>query len=239
MKLKLYGGNAPIPHEKFEYCGPDRSVATQSAVFYFGDGAPDTNALSMLAERVNRLRAFPLIQEEDGLMFIPGQFLFLLEGASCVHDVYEAAKRKHIIIYRTPRRDTLAYRFEKFLRPIKYSLSSFLSFLVDYAVYLLLGLSSAPLWVCVYGARVVSALFNYFLNRRYVFYRYTTLGLLRHFTVVGISVTLNYFILQLIGQWGWDQTVAKPFVDLLLFFFGFVGEKFFVFGGKGVDDEIR
>ncbi|MBS7263371.1 MAG: GtrA family protein [Eubacteriales bacterium] len=208
----------------------------ESALVLFGADADE----EAMRRHIRNALHFVVADEEADAVYVPLPFLSLLDGAGSAAEVFQRARRKHVISFRVPKPGTPGAAIERFLMPLKYSIVSFLSFLIDYAVFLLLGLFPIPLWIRVYGARVVSATCNYFINRRYVFYGYTLLGILRHFAVVAASVTLNYLLLSLlVDVWGLPSALMKPLVDLLLFFFGFAGEKLFVFRKKELKHEIR
>lgn len=207
----------------------------ESLAVFFGESTPDGEK-----EFLSLIRNAPhFILVDEGAVFLPVPFV---RYAACPSPeaVAAAAGAEHVRVITLPGRGTRSRKLVRFILPLKYSLASFLSFLVDYAVFLLLGLFGAPTALCVYGARVVSASFNYLLNRKYVFYGFTVLGLLRHFLVVAVSVTLNYLLLSLVTEkWGLPCELMKPAVDLVLFFFGYACEHLFVFRKKELQDEIR
>lgn len=122
--------------------------------------------------------------------------------------------------------------------PVLFALSSFASFLLDYVLFLFLlnvaGLSGAA-WGLVLtnaAARIISAIFNYSLNRMIVFRSrspapftgaaYALLALL--------ILTGNSAVLSLYGSvLGFAPAVAKILTELTLFVFSYAVQKHFIF----------
>lgn len=127
-------------------------------------------------------------------------------------------------------------------RLLKFSLSSVLSFLIDNAVFAggikVLDASgiveSISIMLAFLVARSISANFNYYCNRRFVFSEggdklsYCKYWLLVVF--VGItSCVLTEITTYIISAQGLVITICKIFVDVLMFFVSFVSQKYFVF----------
>ena len=126
---------------------------------------------------------------------------------------------------------------------LKFSASSFLSFLLDYFLYLLLlgagtmaGVAGS-LWIANVGARVVSGCFNYAVNRRAVFdseagvadsaLRYAMLA-------VSILVVNTLLLTLLVSVVGIHAFAAKLIVEGTMFFVSYFAQKRVVFAGKRV-----
>ena len=89
---------------------------------------------------------------------------------------------------------------------IKFSLSSLLCFGIDFAALFLLryltGTMSAQtsLLISVIGARSISSLINYWLNRHVVFKKSSRLVIIRYYILVLCILGLNYILLSIFNQ---------------------------------------
>ncbi|MCL1854701.1 MAG: bifunctional glycosyltransferase family 2/GtrA family protein [Clostridia bacterium] len=152
--------------------------------------------------------------------------------------------------FRSVRDSARIYRviFSGFFRFIG---SSALSFLVDYGLYLLINnlLKAAfpslykQLFLGIAGlvpnvviatvtARLGSGIFNFFLNKRFVFDNpATTRKTFPRYLCVFVTVMLLSAVLtSILHQWtGWSDNIAKIPVDLLLFFFSYRVQQKWVF----------
>ena len=120
----------------------------------------------------------------------------------------------------------------------KFSLSSLLSFAVDYTLFTLFciitsGLgSNLSLRISNVGARIISAAFNYALNRQLVFksnssirqsiFRYMFLA---SFILIGNTLTLSLLV-ELLGL---NKFVAKLFTEMMFFCLSFTIQQLIVF----------
>lgn len=133
--------------------------------------------------------------------------------------------------------------FRKFGSFLKFSASSVVSFLVDYGLFTLLNaviLSSVAdgsrELIATYGARIVSAVCNYLLNRNMVFrsssrgsvWRYALLAVVQ----AGISAALVALLHTLLSSSELMETVIKIPVDLALFLLSYQIQKRWVFADK-------
>lgn len=126
---------------------------------------------------------------------------------------------------------------------IKFSASSFLSFLVDYFMYLLI-LSIAgwqslshPIVMANVGARLVSGTFNYSVNKHAVFddgesakasaLKYALLAV----SILMFNTVCLEFLVNLLGIHAY---LAKVLVECMMFVISFLAQKYLVFsvGGK-------
>ena len=136
----------------------------------------------------------------------------------------------------------------------KFALSSFLSFLIDFIVYSLLimlfqGLSGSlfpvgsslissglmgngiALIVANYGARAVSSVVNFTINKRLVFASEgnTLKEAAKYFGLVIAIITVNTLILSALAATGINLFVAKILVELIMFLFNYIIQHKFVF----------
>ena len=125
---------------------------------------------------------------------------------------------------------------------LKFSASSGLCFLLDYGLFTLLnavllrGMADGGRELCAtYGARIVSAVVNYLLNRNIVFHsaanpgrsavRYAVLAVAQ----AAVSAILVYLIRRLTGSSQLMETVIKIPVDVGLFLASYQIQKKWVF----------
>lgn len=138
-------------------------------------------------------------------------------------------------------------------RFFRFIAASLLSFCLDYGLYLLLNnlfKENAPqlsgfvsfLPVRVIGhialatvlARVVSSVFNYTVNKKYVFAnRAAFLGtFLRYACTVAVVAALSMWLTSNLHLWfGWNDNFIKMPVDIALFFLSYYVQRRWVFGG--------
>lgn len=124
----------------------------------------------------------------------------------------------------------------------KYSISSVVCFLLDYGLFTLLNAvilrgmaDGARELFATYGARIVSAVVNFLLNRNVVFgdtsdprgaaVRYTVLAVVQ----AAVSAALVYLIRRLTGSSALMETVIKIPVDVGLFIASYQIQRKWVF----------
>ena len=124
---------------------------------------------------------------------------------------------------------------------LKYIFSSFSSFIVDIALFsLLVSLlrDTTPayyIYISTVGARIVSSLFNFTLNRKTVFKSMgkvsTTMA--KYFTLCVVQMCLSAICVELLFQlFGSNETLIKILVDMLLFVVSFQIQREWVFRSK-------
>ena len=123
-------------------------------------------------------------------------------------------------------------RGSKLIQAAKFSASSFISFLIDYAVYALLLLIGPGLIFANIGARLVSSAVNFTLNRKVVFK--SDKGVLRsaagYFALAAFILAGNTFVLQtLTGTLGIGAMAAKIMTEVLFFMISWTVQKYVVF----------
>ena len=115
---------------------------------------------------------------------------------------------------------------------IKFSISSITSFLVDYAFYSILFIMTSSLVLSNVTARTVSSIFNFSVNRKYVFGQKDHLAssavkyfLLCAFILVANTTLLKILTLYLIK----NVYIAKILTEMILFIISWTIQKQFVF----------
>ena len=131
---------------------------------------------------------------------------------------------------------------------VKFSASSGICFLLDYGLFTLLnavllrGMADGVReLIATYGARIVSAVVNFLLNRNIVFQsgahpgrsavRYALLAVVQ----AAVSAALVYLIRRLTGSSQLMETVIKIPVDVGLFLASYQIQKHWVFAAPGQD----
>ncbi len=131
-----------------------------------------------------------------------------------------------------PVRDS--YRIYKEI--LKFSASSFVSFLVDYAIFSLLaffaGESVLFLSAANIGARVVSSTVNYNLNRKLVFKSKVgkVKSALQYFLLAAMILAGNTLLLDFLAvTLGWNRWLAKLLCELFFFALSWTVQRFIIF----------
>lgn len=121
-----------------------------------------------------------------------------------------------------------------YLPIIKYSMSSITAGLLDFFLLMVFQLFTPSLFLAVLGARVCSSLYNYTINRLFVFPGGRRIpkgrSMIRYFLLVGVVLLLNYGVLLGYNKvMGIPLFFAKIFTEITIFLFSFWCQKVFVF----------
>lgn len=126
---------------------------------------------------------------------------------------------------------TVSDSYKVYKEIIKYILSSSSCFLIDYTFYTVFNVITNNLILSNVGARAISSVANYYINKTVVFkskkkfYKSAPL----YFGLVILVITLNTLILSLLVNLGVNKYFAKIIVELLLTILSFTMQKLFVF----------
>lgn len=123
-----------------------------------------------------------------------------------------------------------SYRIYKEI--LKFSASSFCGFLVDYAMYSMLLMFTGNLRFANIGARVVSAIVNYNLNRQFVFKNKDNIvkSALQYFLLAVMILIGNTIVLeQLVNGWGIHKMFAKILTECLFFLLSWLVQRCIIF----------
>jgi len=117
---------------------------------------------------------------------------------------------------------------------LKFSASSFLGFLVDYAVYSLLLLFTDVLWVANVIARIISATVNFTVNRRYVFDSRESVwkSAVKYVLLAAVILAGNTVVLNLLVNAGLHKLGAKLITELFFFIFSWLIQRLLVFRNR-------
>lgn len=120
---------------------------------------------------------------------------------------------------------------------LKFSLSSIISFLVDYSLFSILSIWIKNITICNVSARIVSATVNYSLNRKYVFksnrsiYKSFTSYVILAICILGLNTVLLNVLVNTVGI---NKFISKIIVEVILFIFNYFIQKKLIFK-KGDD----
>lgn len=117
---------------------------------------------------------------------------------------------------------------------VKFSASSFLGFLTDYALFSLLILSGATPLLSNVAARCVSATLNFHVNRRYVFQDGGSAleSAAKYFALALCVLICNSALLRLLTAFGVNPWLAKLVTEITLFLCGYRAQRRFVFAKR-------
>lgn len=121
-----------------------------------------------------------------------------------------------------------------YLPILKFSLSSVLSAILDFVLLGIIQYYTSSLFTAVVGARICSAIFNYTINRVYVFSKFKNSSikksLPRYFILVVIILLTNYGVIYMYNVvLGISLFYAKIFTEGTIFLFSFWSQRKFVF----------
>lgn len=115
---------------------------------------------------------------------------------------------------------------------LKFTLSSAMSFLVDYLLYSVLFLTSGSLILSNIGARTMSSVFNYTVNRKFVFEHKESVAAsaAKYFCLCAFILFANTVILKFLTMYVISNAyIAKIITEVMLFFVSWIIQKQYVF----------
>lgn len=119
---------------------------------------------------------------------------------------------------------------------IKFSVSSFTSFIIDYSLYSISILLTNNLILSNIISRVISSITNYTINKKIVFKNKgnTFKSACKYFLLVIVILGLNTILLnQLVNIFGINAYIAKVIVEIFLFIFSYIIQNKIIFKKKG------
>ncbi|MEE5993605.1 MAG: bifunctional glycosyltransferase family 2/GtrA family protein [Oscillospiraceae bacterium] len=114
---------------------------------------------------------------------------------------------------------------------LKYSASSFISFLADYGLFCLLSFFTGSTVISNIAARLCSSILNFNLNRKFVFCSESKLktSAFKYFTLAAVILALNTLLLKMLSFTGMNPYTAKLITETVLFLFSYILQHTFVF----------
>ena len=132
---------------------------------------------------------------------------------------------------------TVSDSYKVYKEILKYILSSFSCFVIDYILYTLFNIIFKSVVYSNVSARVISSIINYNINEKIVFksnkkvYK-TFIG---YFSLVIVILILNTILLSLLVNIGINKYISKIITEIILSIFSFIVQKLIIF--KKVKDE--
>jgi len=122
-----------------------------------------------------------------------------------------------------------SYRIYKEI--LKFSASSFISFMADYGLFCILEELTGMLVFSNITARICSSVLNFALNRKFVFdiKENTVPSAMKYFSLAIVILLCNTLILKVLILVGVKTFLAKIITEILLFIFSYVIQHHFVF----------
>ena len=114
----------------------------------------------------------------------------------------------------------------------KFSASSFASFLIDYAMYALLLMIGPGLVFANIGARLISSVANYTINRKLVFRsgKKVATSAVQYFALAAFILAGNTFVLHtMVASLGINSMAAKVLTEVLFFMISWTVQRYVVF----------
>ena len=131
-------------------------------------------------------------------------------------------------------------RMEEIIKISKYIASSGTSFVIDLLLFTIFNcllkkfLLVESIIVATILARVISSLYNYFINSRLVFKSYTKTSMVQYYFLVIIQMLISassvYFINKIMANV--NATVIKFFIDIIIFCINYIIQRNFIFKKK-------
>lgn len=117
---------------------------------------------------------------------------------------------------------------------VKFSISSILSAIIDFSLLGIIQAFTSNLFISVIGARLCSAVFNYTMNRAYVFSKSKNSAvrksLPRYFLLAVVIILVNYSVIDIFYQViGLSLFLAKIFTEVTIYLLSFWSQRKFVF----------
>ena len=137
-----------------------------------------------------------------------------------------------------PVRDSIQIMAQLFGSFFKYMISASASFIVDISIFhfiILLSSDVLPaqrILIATVFSRVISSLFNFVLNKKFVFDNKEKMNgvIFKYYALALIQLIISWMsVTALFNYLSWNETLIKILVDTLLFFVSFKIQKRYVF----------
>lgn len=125
---------------------------------------------------------------------------------------------------------------EEFIRIIKYLFSAGSSFVIDLILFTIFNfvfksLGSISIIIATILARILSSLYNYLLNSRFVFCKYDKKSIYKYYALVIIQMIVSatsVYLLNIIFK-NINDTIIKTCVDIVIFIVNYIVQKKVIF----------
>lgn len=123
---------------------------------------------------------------------------------------------------------------EEIIRIIKYLFSAGSSFILDNVLFnifiFLIGPGVISIYVCTTLARIISSIYNYFINSRVVFKNKDKKTIIGYFILVIVQMFVSATAVSLIDKFiGGNTGIIKVIVDIIIFVVNYIIQKEVIF----------
>ena len=114
---------------------------------------------------------------------------------------------------------------------IKYIFSSGSSFFIDILLFTIFDYFFNNILISTIIARIISSLYNYFINSRLVFKNYTKSSIIKYYCLVIIQMFVSAFLVSMFSNIfiKTNDSIIKFFVDVFIFIINYFIQKEVVF----------
>lgn len=114
---------------------------------------------------------------------------------------------------------------------IKYIFSSGSSFFIDILLFTIFNYFFNNILISTIIARIISSLYNYFINSRLVFKNYTKSSIIKYYCLVIIQMFVSAFLVSMFSNIfiKTNDSIIKFFVDVFIFIINYFIQKEVVF----------
>lgn len=120
---------------------------------------------------------------------------------------------------------------------IKYLFSAGTSFFIDlllftiFNTFLFKSFGSVSIIVSTVLARILSSLYNYFLNSRYVFKSYDKTSIIKYYLLVIVQMLVSATLVLIVSKLliSVNDTIIKFFIDIIIFVVNYYVQKEVIF----------
>ena len=122
------------------------------------------------------------------------------------------------------------------IRITKYLFSAGSSFLIDLTLFTIFNfifsfLGNTSIIISTVIARILSSLYNYFVNSRYVFCNYSKTSIVKYYILVVIQMLISassVYLISLVFN-SINDTIIKGIIDIIIFVVNYIVQKMVVF----------
>lgn len=120
---------------------------------------------------------------------------------------------------------------KSFIKIVKYVFSAGSSFALDLVVFTIFNLLIKNIFISTIIARVISSLYNYLMNSRFVFKSYSKSSIYKYYILVVIQMFVSATTVSILSYLFKDlnDTIIKMFVDIIIFIINYFVQKEVVF----------
>ena len=132
--------------------------------------------------------------------------------------------------------NTIKDSYKIYSQILRFTMSSIISFLIDYSLFIILNIITNKLILSNIISRLISSICNYNFNKKLVFKSNKKLnGLISYFLLVITILSLNTLLLGLfVSIFNFNKYISKIIVELILFIISYLVQKNIIF--KKEDD---